>query len=98
MRKILFLLVGLLAFCQAESQNREIEFEKSTLYCANGGASTPTKGKETSNNRNRKNSNTTVWKLRFLSAAISLVVFPNAISFRILLSAGVSRAFPFTFC
>ena len=32
MRKILFLLVGLLAYCQAESQNREIEFEKSTLF------------------------------------------------------------------
>ena len=34
MRKILFLLVGLLAYCQAESQNREIEFEKSTLQDA----------------------------------------------------------------
>ena len=34
MRKILFLFVGLLAYCQAESQNREIEFEKSTLQDA----------------------------------------------------------------
>ena len=33
-----------------------------------------------------------VWKLRFFSVAISLVVFPKAISFRILLSAGVSKS------
>lgn len=31
MRKILFLLAGLLAFCHVEAQNRKIEFEKSTL-------------------------------------------------------------------
>lgn len=31
MRKILFLLVGLLVYCQVEAQNREIKFEKSTL-------------------------------------------------------------------
>ena len=34
----------------------------------------------------------TVWKLRFLSAAISLVVFPRAISFRMLRSAVVSKS------
>ena len=34
----------------------------------------------------------TVWKLRFRSAAISLVVFPRAISFRMLRSAVVSKS------
>lgn len=34
-----------------------IPIDRGNDHCVNGGASTPTKGKETSNNRNRKNSN-----------------------------------------